>query len=112
MSVAARCLVSAQFAPNVNTSVYVSPANIVTIIDKFTILNSSGSTATLDVFLVPNGGTADNSNKIVSALSLTAGTPEDVTYLQNQVLNIGDFLVVKASAASSIVIRASGRQVS
>ena len=61
MTVTARNLLPAKFAENTQTTQYTVPSNItVTIIDKFTATNISGSTATISVNLVTGSGTAGN----------------------------------------------------
>lgn len=111
MSVAAKALINSGYASNSLTTLYTCPALTVALIDKFTANNTSGSTATVDIYIVPSGGSAGVSNKLVSALSLTAGQILDVG-LQNHILNAGDFIAAQASAASAIVVRASGREAS
>lgn len=111
MSVIAKALINSGYAPNTLTTMYTVPALTAALIDKFTANNTSGATATLDIYIVPSGGTAGASNKLVSALSLTAGQILDVG-LQNHILNAGDFIATNASAATAIVVRASGREAS
>ena len=111
MSVSAQCLIQSQYIPNVATVLYTSPANTNTIIDKFTVVNATAGSVNFSVHIVPNGDTATAANLIVDTDTLAAHTPSDLSYMQNQILNIGDSIAVVASAANSIVIRCSGRQV-
>lgn len=110
MSVTAKALVQAKFAAASASSEYTVPVSTRTIIDKFTATNVDASSRTLTVYLVASGGTAGTSNQIVSK-SIAAGATADVTELQNQILATGDVISVLASAASTIVIRVSGREV-
>lgn len=111
MTVTARALFSAKQAESTETTQYTAPANTRTIIDKFTATNTSGAAATLTVRIVPSGGSASASNTIISARSVAPGTTELCADMVTHILNPGDFISTLASAASSITIRASGREV-
>lgn len=111
MSVTAKALFSAQYAPASSTTVYTVPAGVRTIVDKFTATNVDASSHTLSVNLVANGDVVGNQNTIISALTITAGATVDLSSLQNQILNSGDQFSVVASAVSVISIRGSGREV-
>lgn len=110
MTVTAKPLVQAQHAPNSETTVYTAPTGTRAIIDKFTAYNGSGSTVTLAVKLVASGGTAASSNQVISK-SLTTGEAYTFPEVAGHVLNQGDFVSVLAGASASVVIRASGREV-
>src|SRR5579859_3173279 len=103
-------LINAQAAANGDTIYYTSPAGVTTIIDKFTATNTDGSTHTLNVNLIPIGKTVGAANLILDAVSISTLVCRDCTELQNQILAPGDSISCNASAASDIVIRASGRQ--
>ncbi len=105
-------LVPAAYATTSDATVYTSPTSTTTIIDKFTVTNNDSSTHTLNVNIIPSGGTVGATNLIVSVMTIqvTASGPVDLTALQNQILAPGDMISVKASAGSVLVVRASGRQ--
>lgn len=103
-------LVDAAYASNSDTVVYTVPAATTTIIDKFTATNTDGSSQTLNVNIIPSGGSVGASNLILDAVSIATLVCRDCSELQNQILNAGDKISVKASIASKIVIRASGRE--
>jgi hypothetical protein len=111
MSVTAKCLANSQFAPIADTTIYFAPVSTKTIIDKFTATNTDGSTRTLSVNIIPNGGSVGGDNLIVSTISITAGSTADLTELQNQILNEGDAISVVASLVNAIVVRVSGREI-
>lgn len=111
MAVTAKNLINSKYAADSATTEYTAPASTRTIIDKFTATNITGGAVTLTVYLVPSGGSAGDSNKVISALSIAAGATDDIEELKNQILATGDFISVLAGAATSIVIRASGREV-
>lgn len=111
LAITPKCLAESQYALNSASSVYTAPTATVTIIDKFTATNTTSSAATITVYLVPTGNSAGTSNAIVSALSIGGNTVTDLTQLQNQILNAGDFISVVSNTSSAIVVRASGREV-
>lgn len=111
MSVTAKCLINAHYAGNSDTTEYTVPDNTRTIIDKFTATNTDASSQTISVNIVQLGDTLGGSNLITSALSISAGATVELTELKNHILGSGDIISCKASAASKVVIRASGREV-
>ena len=62
--------------------------------------------------LVTSGDTAGNQNLILKAKSLAAGETYTCPEIVGQVLEPGGFISTIAGAATSITIRASGREVS
>lgn len=110
MSVTPKVLINAKFATSADE--YTAPASTTTIIDKFTATNPSATTSyTLDIYIIPSGETAADSNKVVSAKSFAANETVDFSALQNQILKAGDIIRVVPSSTGVISIRCSGREV-
>lgn len=97
-------------AENAQTTQYTSPVNNKTIIDKFTAHNYSAGAVTLGVNIVASGGSAATSNRVVN-YALASGETYNFPELVGHDLNSGDFISTIASAATSVSIRASGRQI-
>ena len=110
MTVQVKVLIPAKNAENSQTTQYTS-TNVTTIIDKFTATNYSGGAETLSVNLVTVSGAAGNNNLIVKTKTLQPAETYTFPEIVGQVLNAGDFVSTIASAATSINIRASGREV-
>ena len=110
MSVAAKPLISAQFVPAVETTMYTA-SGVRTIIDKFVGYNSSAAAVVLTVKLVIVGGTAGVSNTL-TIKSLAAGETYTFPEIVGNVLDVGGFVSVLAGTASVLVVRSSGREVS
>lgn len=108
--ITALCLFENQYAPSSTGTIYSSPTNTVTIVDKFTATNVTSGSVNLTVYKVPSGGTAGASNEIISVVAIAGNTYVDLN-LANHILNPGDFFAVLASAGSSISVTASGRQI-
>lgn len=110
MSVTVKVLIAAKNAENAQTTQYTA-SGVTTIIDKFTATNYDTAARTLSVNLVTSGDTAGNQNLIVKTKTLQAGETYTFPEIVGQVLASGGFISTIASAATTINIRASGREV-
>ena len=110
MSVLVKTLVAAKQAENVQTTQYTA-VNCKAIIDKFTATNTNTANVTISVNLVTNGGTAGVTNLIVDSRSIAPDETYTFPELVGQVLESGGFISTIASAATSLTIRASGREI-
>lgn len=110
MTVTVKVLVPAKNAENTQTTQYTA-TGVTTIIDKFTATNYSASAATISVSLVTAADTAGNQNLIVKTKSLQAGETYTFPEIVGAALAPSGFISTIASAATSINIRASGREV-
>lgn len=111
MTVTVKGLFSSKYAEAATTPQYTadSASKMRTTIDKFTGTNTTAGPLVLSVWLVPFGGTADNSN-LKKAKTLAAGECYGFPEVSGQTLNPGDFIATLASAVTSINIQASGRE--
>lgn len=96
-------------AENVQTTQYTS-TNCKTIIDKFTAYNKTGGNVTLTINLVAPAGSAAATNSTISK-SIPAGVTWTFPELIGHSLESGGLISTLASAASSLNIRAAGRQI-
>ena len=110
MTVTVKVLIPAKIAEATQTTQYTA-TGVTAIIDKFTATNYSGSAATISVNLVTTAGTAGNLNLITKTKTLAASEVYTFPEIVGQVLGIGDFISTIAGTATSINIRASGREV-
>jgi 3-deoxy-D-manno-octulosonic acid (KDO) 8-phosphate synthase len=110
MSVLVKALIPAKQAENVQTTQYTA-VNCRTIIDKFTATNTSAVNVTISVNLVTSGGTAGVSNLVVDTRSIAPDETYTFPELVGQVLESDGFIATIASAATSLTIRASGREI-
>ena len=111
MAVNVRVLIPAKIAENSQTTQYTA-SGVTTIIDKFTATNYSATAATLSVNLVTALDGAGNQNLIVKTKSLQPSETYTFPEIVGAALAPGGFISTLASAASSINIRSSGREVS
>lgn len=90
---------------------YTAPANTTTQITVLALTNTTAGALTADVYLIPSGGSATDSNRVLSARSLAANETYIVTGAIGQVLAPAGFIQAKASAGTSINIVASGIEI-
>lgn len=110
MTVTVKCLRTSKYAEDAQTTQYTaSISGTRTTLDKFTATNVTAGAVTLAVYLVPFGGTADNSN-LKKSKTLAAGECYTFPEVTGHTLNPGDFLSTIAGAATSINIQLSGRE--
>jgi len=110
MTVSVKVLIPAKIAEATQTTQYTS-TGATTIIDKFTATNYSATPATISVNLVTTAGTAGDLNLVTKTKTLAASEVYTFPEIVGQVLGIGDFISTIAGTATSINIRASGREV-
>lgn len=111
MSVNAKVLIASKNAESSQTTQYTAGTGVRTIIDKLTATNYSAGALTISVNLVTLADTAGNQNLIVKAKALAAGETYTFPEIVGHVLSAGDFISTIASAATSINIRAGGREI-
>lgn len=111
MTVTAKTLIPAIIASNAQTTQYTA-SGVRAIIDKFTATNYSAGAVTLSVNLVTLADTAGNQNLTVKTKTLAAGETYTFPEVVGHILGAGDFISTIASAATSINLRASGREIS
>ena len=111
MTVTVKVLIPAKIAEATQVTQYTA-TNVTTIIDKFTATNYSATAATLSVNLVTSGDTAGNQNLITKTKTLAASEVYTFPEIVGQVLMASGFISTIAGTATSINIRASGREVS
>ena len=110
MTVTVKVLIPAKQAENTQTTQYTA-VNCKTIIDKFTATNTTAGNVTISVNLVISGGSAATSNLIVDTRSLAPDETYTFPELVGQVIEPSGFISTIASAATSLTIRASGREI-
>lgn len=111
MTVTVKVLIPAKIAEATQTTQYTANG-VTTIIDKFTATNYSASAATLSVNLVTVASTAGDANLITKTKTLQPSEVYTFPELVGQVLAPSGFISTLAGTATSINIRASGREVS
>ena len=110
MTVTVKNLIPRKQAENSQTTQYTA-TNCKTIIDKFTVTNTSASNVTFSVNLVASAGSASDSNLIVKTRTVVPAETYLCPELIGQTLESGGFISTLAGAATSLTISASGREI-
>ena len=110
MAVTVKALIPAKQAESTQTTQYTA-TNCRAIIDKFTATNTTAGNVTISVNIVASGGSASASNLIVDTRSIAPDETYTFPELVGQVLDSGNLISTIASAAASLTIRASGREI-
>lgn len=110
MTVTSKPIIQAKSAESSQTTQYTVPAGTRAIIDKFTGTNTTMLGAVLTVHLIPSGGSAGDSNKIL-AKTIAAGECYTCPEVVGHTLNPGDAISTIASSAAAVTIRSTAREV-
>ena len=110
MTVTVKNIIPRKQAENVQTAQYTA-LNCKTIIDKFTVTNTTAANATFSVNLVPSGGTEGVGNLVMKSRSIAPNETYTCPELVGQVLEDGGFISTIAGTASALTISASGREI-
>jgi hypothetical protein len=110
MAVTPKVLIPPKQAENAQTTQYTADA-VKAIIDKMTVTNTSAANVTISVNLVNFSGTAGASNLVIDARTIAPDETYTCPELVGQVLEAGQFISTLASAATSLTIRCSGREI-
>ena len=111
MTVTVKVLIPAKQAEGSQTTQYTA-SNVKAIIDKFTVTNTSGNNVTFSCNLVTVSGSAGASNLIIDTRTIVPDETYTCPELVGQALDSGGFISTIAGAATSLTIRASGREIS
>lgn len=110
MTVTVKNLIPAKQAENTQTTQYTA-TNCQTIIDKFTVTNTSAGNETISIYIVPSAGAASDSNIYLDTRTIAPNETYTCPELVGHVMIVDSFISTIASAASSLTIAASGREI-
>jgi hypothetical protein len=110
MTITPTVLIEPKLAEATNTVQYTA-TGVNAIVDKFTVTNNGAAPATITINVVTNLGTASASNRIVNARNIDVGECYTCPEMVGQVLVDADYISTTASAATTLTIRASGREI-
>jgi hypothetical protein len=110
MTVTVKVLIPAKIAEATQVTQYTANG-VTTIIDKFTATNYNTAAATISVNLVTGSDTAGNQNLVTKTKTLQPAEVYTFPELVGHVLSPSGFISTIAGTATSINIRASGREV-
>ena len=82
-----------------------------TIIDKFTVTNTSAANAVFSCYLVASGGTPGDDNLVLKTRTLVPSETYTCPELVGQILAPGGFISTLAGSPASLTISCSGREI-
>ena len=91
------------------TTLYTAPTGKTVILKDITLCNTTSVDATISLSIVPSGSTADNTNRILAGLKVTANSIVDITL--SQVMNEGDFISALQGTSGALTVAISGVEV-
>lgn len=87
---------------------YTASAAVKARIDQFSVANYSGTAATFSLWLVPSGGSPDDTNIVIIDRSIAAKASGRLLEAIGQWLEGGGTIQMSSSAPNAITITASG----
>lgn len=90
---------------------YTAPTNQSCVIRRVSFTNTTGTAATVDLYLVASGGTAGASNQIVVDKVISPGETWSCPDVEGQVLAPGGTIQAQSDTNSAITIIGSGTEV-
>lgn len=110
MTVTSKVLIPSKQAESAQTTQYTA-VNCTTYIDKITVTNTSSANVTFSANLVTVGDVAGADNLIINLRAIAPKETYVCTEMAIQILDPGDSISTIAGAATSLTIRASGREI-
>lgn len=99
----------AQISNAANTTIYTVPTSTTGIVKTILICNTTALNATVEIWIVPNAGSASDSTKIVDDVTVPAN---DFTQIMTWMpCETGATVQAKASAATTITISVFGAEI-
>ena len=110
MTVTVKTLVAPVNIAATPTTQYTA-TNLTAIIDKCTVVNYSTTSATVSIYLPASGTSAASNNLVLQTKTLQPAETYTCPEVVGHVIASGGTIVASASAALSIALRVSGREV-
>lgn len=112
MSTHVRLLIPRKQAASTQTTQYTVTTGSLVVIDKFTATNTSDNSVTISVSLPAKNEAPGDQNTVTYSRSIASKEAYTFPELVGQVINAEGYISTIASAAGSITITASGREIS
>lgn len=110
MAITVKNIIARKQAEAVQTGQYTA-TNCKTIIDKFTVTNTTAVNVVFSVNLVAAGGVAGDDNLVIKSRAIAPSETYTCPELVGQVLEDLGFISTLAGSANALTISASGREI-
>mgnify|MGYP003630221740 FL=1 len=94
-----------------SATIQYTSTGVTTVIDKFTVTNTSVSDAYINVYLPNSGSSPSVSNIIINGRTLGARETYSCPELVGQVIPSGGYISTLAGTSNALTISASGTQI-
>lgn len=101
-----RLISPAFLSTSASSALYTVGSNTTTMVKQILIANTSANATTVNIYLVPSGGSAGPTNLVFPSVSISGNST--ITFDLNQALNTGDAIYASAAAASAVTMMATG----
>jgi len=99
----------AQIASGSNTTLYTVPASTTAIVKDMQIVNTTGSSATITIWLDPDGTTADDTTALIKDWAVPAN--DFLHWSGFKVMEAGATIKATAGTASAITVTIDGAEI-
>jgi hypothetical protein len=110
MAVTTRVLVPSKVMEATSQQQYTSQGSV-SLIDKFTVVNTSANNVSFSVNIVASGGSPTDANIVIKSRALAPNQTYNCPELVGHVLQDGASIYTQAGTASSLTMRVSGREI-
>lgn len=97
---------------SVATTLYTVPDNKFFLIEEITVTNTSGGIETFDIYFVPDGGSAGNSNIVIKQEQVAANASLRLATLSDLIMDAKAILQAKTTTGGGINVTFWGVEVS
>lgn len=111
MAVGNKVLIPGKFAEIITVGQYTAPDATTTIIDKFSVVNTSTVNVKFSAYIVGVSKSASDENIVIDDKTIGIGETYLCPELVGRTLDSGGFISTLAGAASALSIMASGREI-
>lgn len=110
MAIILRTIIPRKLLETAITTQYTA-VNCKAVIDKFTVTNTSLNNVVFDCYLVLLAATAGAANRVIATKQIAPLETYTFPELVGQSLEAGGFIATSCGTASTLVISASGREI-
>lgn len=93
------------------TTLYTVPDNRNTVITRISLTNTTTTDRFVNLWLVPNGGTAQDDNKIIDQQFVAASETFSPSDVEGQIIPENSTIEAQAEVANAITVIGSGNEV-
>lgn len=91
------------------TTLYTVPASTRTLVKDIDVVNTTAGALTIDIYLVPSGGSAGTTNALFYGYSINANS--NLQWTGTQIMDAGDTIQIKASGVGCTIHASGGEAV-